>query len=553
MRNKGIILFLSIILSIVLGVTSLYTPRPKSEDSGFSTEIAKEHIKEISKEVHSIQEPEALGRVREYILNELKELGLEPEVFTYEGVESSKGGIYDINNIYAKIDGKNGEDGSYIMLASHYDSSPKKRSGEDGESKGAADAGYGVSTILEIVRIIKESGQELENGIKILITDGEEMGLMGAKEEMNNNFDLYENVNFVVNLEARGIKGPALMFETSNNNKKVIDLYKKANLPVSYSLAADVYNKMPNGSDFTEFKNAGLPGINFAVLNDLDYYHTKNDNYDNISDTSIQHYGEQVLPIVQEYVYNAKYGQADYFQSNQNSVFFTLLPNVFINYTSLIATILAVISLIALVVIMRNLKVNAKMVVKWIAVWTGLALASTAIGIAISYIISMVSGIEFKITYMPRITGSDFIVLMAVILTSVLVVLLSKKLAKNREDLESMLFGGLWFNEFLLVIFMIALPGGSYLFLWPVIMTLISIILTKKFKNQNMLLIATMFTIVMYVPVIYNIYIALTIGALGVVMLLTLMYLSTIVPLVLNVSMEKENVIRNIYIEKLHR
>ncbi len=547
MRNKGIILFLSIILSIVLGVTSLYTPRPKSEDSGFSTEIAKEHIKEISKEVHSIQEPEALGRVREYILNELKELGLEPEVFTYEGVESSKGGIYDINNIYAKIDGKNGEDGSYIMLASHYDSSPKKRSGEDGESKGAADAGYGVSTILEIVRIIKESGQELENGIKILITDGEEMGLMGAKEEMNNNFDLYENVNFVVNLEARGIKGPALMFETSNNNKKVIDLYKKANLPVSYSLAADVYNKMPNGSDFTEFKNAGLPGINFAVLNDLDYYHTKNDNYDNISDTSIQHYGEQVLPIVQEYVYNAKYGQADYFQSNQNSVFFTLLPNVFINYTSLIATILAVISLIALVVIMRNLKVNAKMVVKWIAVWTGLALASTAIGIAISYIISMVSGIEFKITYMPRITGSDFIVLMAVILTSVLVALLSKKLAKNREDLESMLFGGLWFNEFLLVIFMIALPGGSYLFLWPVIMTLISIILTKKFKNQNMLLIATMFTIVMYVPVIYNIYIALTIGALGVVMLLTLMSLSTIVPLVLNVSMENENVIRNIY------
>ena len=307
MKNKGIILFLSIILSIALGVTSLYTPRPKSEESGFSTEIAKEHIKEISKEVHSVDQPEALARVREYIVNELKELGLEPEVFSYEAVESPKGGIYNLNNIYAKIDGKNGENGSYIMLASHYDSSPKKRAGEDGESKGAADAGYGVSTILEIVRNIKESGQELENGIKILITDGEEVGLIGAKQEMNQNFELYKNVNFVVNLEARGIKGPALMFETSSNNEKVIDLYKKANLPVSYSLASDVYNKMPNGSDFTEFKNAGLSGINFAVLNDLDYYHTKNDNYDNISDTSIQHYGEQVLPIVQEYIYNAKY------------------------------------------------------------------------------------------------------------------------------------------------------------------------------------------------------------------------------------------------------
>ena len=547
MRNKGIILFLSIILSVVLGITSLYTPRPKSEESGFSTEIAKEHIKEISREVHSIQQPEALGRVREYIVNELKELGLEPEVFTYENVESSKGGTYDINNIYAKIDGKNGENGSYIMLASHYDSSPKKRSGEDGESKGAADAGYGVSTILEIVRVIKESGQELENGIKILITDGEEMGLMGAKEEMNNNFGLYENVNFVVNLEARGIKGPALMFETSSNNKKVIDLYKKANLPVSYSLAAYVYNKMPNGSDFTEFKNAGLPGINFAVLNDLDYYHTQNDNYDNISDTSIQHYGEQVLPIVEEYVFNSEYGQADYFKSNQDSIFFTLLPNVFINYSSLVATILAVVSLIALLLIMRRLKINAKLVVKWTTVWIGLALAVVAIGLAVSYIISMVTGIEFKITYMPRVIGADFIALTAVVLTSILVAILSKKLARNREDFEVMLYGGLWFNEILLVIFMMVLPGGSYLFLWPIMITLASLTLSRKLRNKNMMLISIMFTIVMYVPVIYNIYIALTIGALGVVMLLTLMALSTIVPLALNVAMAEENSIRSLY------
>ncbi len=547
MRNKGIILFLSIILSVVLGITSLYTPRPKSEESGFSTEIAKEHIKEISREVHSIQQPEALGRVREYLVNELKKLGLEPEVFTYEDVESSKGGIYDINNIYAKIDGKNGEDGSYIMLASHYDSSPKKRSGEDGESKGAADAGYGVSTILEIVRVIKESGQKLENGIKILITDGEEMGLMGAKEEMNNNFGLYENVNFVVNLEARGIKGPALMFETSSNNKKVIDLYKKANLPVSYSLAADVYNKMPNGSDFTEFKNAGLAGINFAVLNDLDYYHTKNDNYDNISDTSIQHYGEQVLPVVQEYVYNSKYGQADYFESNENSIFFTLLPNMFINYSSLIATILAVLSLIVLLLIMRRLKINVKLVVKWTTVWIGLALAVAAIGVALSYIISIVTGIEFKITYMPRVTGSDLIALAAVVLISILVAILSKKLARNREDFEAMLYGGLWFNEILLVIFMIALPGGSYLFLWPVIMTLASLLLSRKLRNKNMMIISIMFIIVMYVPVIYNIYIALTIGALGVVMLLALMALSTVVPLAINIYSEEETSIRSLY------
>ena len=61
------------------------------------------------------------------------------------------------------------------------------------------------------------------------------MGLLGAKEEMNNNFSLYDNVEYVVNIEARGIKGPALMFETSSNNKKVIDLYKNCLLYTSPS------------------------------------------------------------------------------------------------------------------------------------------------------------------------------------------------------------------------------------------------------------------------------------------------------------------------------
>ena len=50
-------------------------------------------------------------------------------------VESPKGGIYYLNNIYAKIDGKNGENGSYIMLASHYDSSPKKEQEKMGSQK----------------------------------------------------------------------------------------------------------------------------------------------------------------------------------------------------------------------------------------------------------------------------------------------------------------------------------------------------------------------------------------------------------------------------------
>ena len=145
-------------------------------------------------------------------------------------------------------------------------------------------------------------------------------------------------------------------------------------------------------------------------------------------------------------------------------IFFTLLPNMFINYSSLTATILAVLSLIALLLIMRRLKINVKLVVKWTTVWTGLALAVAAIGVAVSYIISMVTGIEFKITYMPRVIGADFIALAAVVLTSILS---SQFYPINWLEIEKILrlccMAGPWFNEILLVIFTIALPGGSYL------------------------------------------------------------------------------------------
>lgn len=536
MKKKGIIVVtLAIVIAIFLGGFSLYTPNVKAVgETGFSAEMAKEHIKTIAKEPHSIYDQEALGKVREYILDELRELGLEPEVFIYENVEDRNGDLQTLNNIYAKIDGKNGENGSYILLASHYDSSPKKRSGEDNNSHGAADDGYGVSTILEILRNIKESDKTLENGIKVLITDGEEMGLLGAKEEMNKNFSKYENVSFVVNMEARGIKGPAVMFETSENNEKVIELYKNANLPVSYSLAADVYRKMPNGSDFTEFLKKDMNGANFAVLDNLDYYHTNADIYENVNERSIQHYGEQVLPMVEEFIYSEKYSDLDYFKGDKDSVFFTLLPNVFISYSSIVSLVLAIVAVILLIILTKKSRLVFKCVVKWTSVWISLGVASLIIGVAVSYIISLITGIKFSLTYMPRIGQANLIVLIAIITLIASTVYITKCLVRSKDDKEAMIFGGVWFNTIFLIVFMIVLPGGSYLFLWPVLLVILSIIIKDLIKWNNskyIFIVPLMFTAIMYTPVIYNIYIALTIGALGIVLLLVFMAISTIIPL----------------------
>ena len=352
------------------------------------------------------------------------------------------------------------------------------------------------------------------------------MGLLGAKQEMNNNFSLYENVEYVVNIEARGIKGPALMFETSSNNKKVIELYKKANLPVSYSLAADVYSKMPNGSDFSEFKKMGLQGINFAVLNSLYYYHTSRDNYENVSDTSLQHYGEQILPVVEEFVYNAKYGEEGALKSNEDSIFFTLLPNIFINYSSTIALIFMIITIIATIIVFRKFKISLKNIISSTGIWLLLGIMNLLGGILVSYLISLVSGVPFKLTYMPKVPGDDIILGTFLILSSILSTIVIRKALKNRE---SIIVGAIGFNLIFLVITMFVLKGASYLFLWPTVFSLVTFVLLKKGVNKFIALIPVAFSIIMFVPVIWNIYIALTIGALGVVLLLAFIALTIII------------------------
>lgn len=540
MKNKKIgIIVLIFLVSCMLGFSSLYTPKPQGkETTGFSSDRAKEDIKEMAKVPHSVTQQDELKKVREYLLGRLTEMGLSPEVFTYKDVEDKYGWKYDVNNIYATINGKDGENGSYIMLASHYDSSPKKRVGEDADSRGAADAGYGVSTILEVVRAIQESGKPLENGIKILITDAEETGLLGAKNEMNNNFDFYENVSFVINLEARGIKGPAVMFETSDNNKKVIDLFKSAELPVSYSLAADVYRKLPNGSDFTEFLKKDMNGINIAVLDNLDFYHTKEDNYDNVSDTSVQHYGNQVLPIVSEFVFSDKYSDRDYFEADENSIFFTFLPSVMFTYSNTVGIIFMVIAIALLIGCMFKLskesKIKIKKVVIWTGGWLGLVIVMAVIGFTISYITSLISGIPFKITYMPKVSFAAPLVITTLILESLGLAFIINKLINRGSNVKNILFGAAVLNILLTIIFMVVLPGGSFLFLWPVVLiclAVISMIILINRKNKELaILIPVIFSVIMYVPVIYMLYIALTVGALAVLMLLVATFMSVVIP-----------------------
>nr|WP_299015540.1 M28 family peptidase [uncultured Polaribacter sp.] len=76
----------------------------------------------------------------------------------------------------AKI--KGAENGKALLLLTNYDSTPHS-------SVGASNAGSGVVTILEAIRAFLEQNKTPKNDIIIiiiiLISDAEELGLLGAK------------------------------------------------------------------------------------------------------------------------------------------------------------------------------------------------------------------------------------------------------------------------------------------------------------------------------------------------------------------------------------
>src|SRR5258708_3783519 len=90
-----------------------------------------------------------------------------------------------------------------VALMAHYDSVPG--------STGASDDAAGVATALEVVRAIKARGVPARD-VVVLITDGEEAGLLGADAFFRRD-PMAKHVGFVFNMEARGSAGRAQMFQ----------------------------------------------------------------------------------------------------------------------------------------------------------------------------------------------------------------------------------------------------------------------------------------------------------------------------------------------------
>ncbi|HEX8643516.1 MAG TPA: M20/M25/M40 family metallo-hydrolase [Allosphingosinicella sp.] len=221
---------------------------------------------------------------RERLLGELRALGMRPEVTDDFACNSHPKtpavGCARVRNIVATMGPR---EGRHIVAAAHFDSTSV--------GPGAADDGIGIAVLLETARQLR--GERLTRPVTFLITDGEEAGLIGARAFAERH-PIARNVEAMVNFEARGVSGPAIMFETSHPNRAAIAAFRGAR-PVANSLTSDFYRLIPNSTDVTVFADRPWTILNFAIIGNETRYHSAGDRIEALDPRSVHHMGEQAL------------------------------------------------------------------------------------------------------------------------------------------------------------------------------------------------------------------------------------------------------------------
>lgn len=278
-----------LVLAVLALVSSQWWALPSTApanapDTAFSSARAMTQVVELARRPHPPGSPEH-ERVRGWLVDELRGLGLEPDVQTTTAM-LRRGPLLrtaTVRNVVARIPGT--DPTGTLLLAAHYDSRPL--------TPGAADDAVGVATVLETVRGLL-AGAPPRNDVVLVLSDAEELGLLGMRAFVDEH-PLADDVDVALNVEMRGGGGASILFETGVQNGWIVREYARhASAPFGTSLGYEIYRRMPNDTDFTPLKEAGVQGLNFAAIGRAHAYHQAWDTPENLSERTLQHHGLQV-------------------------------------------------------------------------------------------------------------------------------------------------------------------------------------------------------------------------------------------------------------------
>ena len=231
----------------------------------FDAARARAHVDMLARRIGSRPIGTSENRqAREYVAAALRDAGFAVRLQEADASDPRDGLTAHVVNIIATKDGPVRD---AVALVSHYDSVP--------DGPGAGDDALGVATCLESGRAL--AGLGLRHSLFVIVTDGEEVGLMGARAAVTD-VDVAARVRTFLNFDGTGTAGPTLLFETGPGWGAPLSAWAKgAPAPTGASFGAEIYKRLPNDTDFTVFKTIGASGLNFAPVADSYAYHTDRD------------------------------------------------------------------------------------------------------------------------------------------------------------------------------------------------------------------------------------------------------------------------------------
>lgn len=494
----------------------------------FSSGRALKHVELIAAKPHPIGSL-SHREVRDYLLQQLSTMGLNPEVQQTAVVNrrrSSSINAATVENVVARLKGSGG--GKALLLAGHYDSVPT--------GPGASDNAAGVATLLETARALK-AHPPLQNDVIFLFTDAEEVGLLGARAFVNQH-PWAKDVGLVLNFEARGNSGPSIMFETSANNQWLIKGFGQAvPYPVANSLTYEIYKLLPNDTDLSVFREANFAGLNFAYINGFTHYHSSLDTPGELNERSLQHHGSYALSLTRFFGNQNLAGE-----KGPDAIYFDLFGLVLVRYPAQLAIALAVLSLLLLVAVIYLGFRRGHLKLTGILFGYGVILMSLIVTpLIIMLIWWLVGGLQSArglntqaLSYHQNLYLLSFVILTLAI-NATLYLWLQRKLS-----LANLAVGAAIWWALLTVLSSLLLPGASYLFIWPLLFYLIGLGYlmldrdwqAKPVNSSVVMSLVALPALVMWSPVIFLIFAAMGFDAvIAVVVMVTLMTALLILPL----------------------
>ncbi len=496
----------------LLAGLSLWTLRPPSPVSAsasardFSAERAMTDVRTIARIPHPIGS-QANAEVRDYLVSRLTALNMAPQVFSSMGLGKYGGRVVagNIEDVVGRMQGS--ANSRAILLVAHYDSVSR--------APGAGDDGAAVAALLETLRVLR-AGSALKNDIIVLFTDGEEVGSLGADAFIHLH-PWMKDVGFIMNFEGRGNQGVSLLFETSADNEALVrEVARVAPQPFASSLFYALYKLLPNDTDFTLFRRTQTPGLNFAFGAGLEAYHSALDTPQNLSAASLQHHGSYALALTRYF------GSVDLARMPQNTgdaVFFNSMGSQLIWYPERL-TIPGEILLTVLVGTVVIMGVGRKRV----------AASKVFLGAVCSFVLivllaGLLAGVwwVFSVAFGGRLirgdSPSNALLLTGLILLGLMCAINGFRISRKLVGGRQLCFGGLIIATGLSWILALRLAAGSYLLLIPTFLLAAGLLAVEILPDKSATLEflggvpATVATILLYTPLLYLVYVFMTLQA----------------------------------------